>query len=203
MYAIRSYYGPQVAARYAEKAELFDLDPDQGAFFAEALQRANAKLVRMGLGKERETSRLDRACAVAEAGTSLATILASASTELRVAEGVQAEVFARLGMECAALAVFDPAGGEPRGLFWDGRKGSRLPATSGGLPTGCPQEFSVLLARRVYTPDPTSAGLEERLGRVLGLALEFGGERLGDMLVVLPGEEGPAYDDLDLRNNFV
>ncbi|EPR37409.1 histidine kinase [Desulfovibrio sp. X2] len=190
---------PLIAERYAAQAGLFDLNGDQSAFYAEALQRANAKLVNMGLEKTRKKSLLARSQRLLGASSRLAAALSGASTEKNIVDAVQREVFQGLGTPCGALVLFGPDASS-RGLLWDGRTVRRFTADKGKrieLP-GCPDDITVLLNHRLSGGNGTREAMEERLGQVLALPLEFSGTHLGDLLAELPCEPGLPTGDQDV-----
>jgi len=165
---------PLIAQRFAERADLYDISMDAATFYAEALQRANGKLVSLSVSGTREQATLARSRAVLEAASRLAASLATADTVEKMLDALADDVFAGLG--CPRGAVFLTSEDEgTRAMGWlDGRK---PPASS---PAAWPTPL------REMVSFPPTLKREERHGDILALPLQFAGERFGDMFLARP-----------------
>lgn len=165
---------PLIAQRFAERADLYDISMDAATFYAEALQRANGKLVSLSVSGTREQATLARSRQVLEAASRLAASLATADTAEKMLDALANDVFS--GLDCPRAAAFLAAEDETsRALGWlDGRR----------LATGDPTTWPAPLREMLTFPQTLKK--EQRHGDILALPLQFAGERFGDVFLARP-----------------
>ena len=165
---------PQIAQRFAERADLYDLSMNTATFYAEALQRANGKLVSLSVSGTHEQTTLTRSRQVLEAASNLAASLATADTAEKMLDALARDVFSGLG--CPRGAVFLAMdGAAARAMGWlDGRR----------IDAGEPADWPAPLRELVTFPRILQK--EKREGDILALPLLFAGERFGDLFLSRP-----------------
>jgi signal transduction histidine kinase/HD-like signal output (HDOD) protein len=109
---------PQIGKRYAERADIFDLENDAAIFYFEALQRANSKLAGFNLELERERAITAAANHALSALGRAAVTLTEAGDVLEVMEGAVVVLREFFNVREAFGYRLDPDCGEITGLIY-------------------------------------------------------------------------------------
>ncbi len=156
------------APAFAERAEPFNLDGDQVTLFLSSLQKANQRLLRIGLDLEQANGRLEDANRFATLGSTVGLRMSTSASPDEVFEAAARSMKEEVGIRGGFYYWIVPSERLMQGLVWGGngnRRSVSYPLDGDGLPMtsdGPPLPESLLAILRSHYERHEGAFLMDR-----------------------------------------